>query len=151
MEHGSEMSGGESKTGLVSQVGGDEASPQIIPNVVLSFVDMSKQFIHAMAEVFPDCPHVAKYKLMYDNLILAITDEELLLERGKDTIKDFHAEMQPYYSLVMNKDDRLLTFAGDVQFIDALKIQDKWTDDLDAETKAAIWEYVGKLCEFANL
>lgn len=121
----------------------------ITDTTVDTFLDLMDQFLSALEEVFPECLKVKQYKLaLTARLALCLTPESRL-SVGKEAIHAFHDSMQLFYARVMEKDDSLLY--EDIELVHSIDLAAKWTPELHAETKDAIWEFIQKLCEQSNI
>lgn len=115
-----------------------------------AFLDLLQQFLEAMEEVFPECLKVKQYKLGLSMRVLQCGGREADLRVvSKEALEAFHESMMPYYARVMQKDETLLH--EQIDLMSNIDLPGKWTPELDADTKEAIWEYIQKLCEQSNI
>lgn len=122
----------------------------ITDTTVDAFLDLLQQFLEAMEEVFPECLKVKQYKLGLSMRVLQCGGrEEDLRAVGKEALEAFHDSMMPYYARVMQKDETLLYENIDLML--NIDLPGKWTPELDADTREAVWEYIQKLCEQSNI
>lgn len=122
----------------------------ITDTTVDAFLDLLQQFLEAMEEVFPECLKVKQYKLGLSMRVLKCGGrEEDLRAVGKEALEAFHDSMMPYYARVMQKDETLLYENIDLML--NIDLPGKWTPELDADTREAVWEYIQKLCEQSNI
>jgi hypothetical protein len=64
-------------------------------------------------------------------------------------IQDWFRHMSPWFEACRRFDERV--FSADIPIMTQLKIQEKLTPELHPETKEAVWEYVQKLNDLANM
>lgn len=112
--------------------------------VVNAFIEMMQQFLEAMQEVFPECERVRGYKFGLDVSLRGSRDAV-----ARQIIEAYHASMAPYYKRCMEHDETLL--GEDIEIMTNIDLPRKWSPDLHADTRAAIWEYITKLNEFSNI
>ena len=116
---------------------------------VEAFLDLLQQFLQAMEEVFPECVKVRQYKLALSARLALCSGADDSKAVAQQAIAAFHGNMHAYYARVMAKDETLL--GEDIDLMKNIDLPGKWTPDLHSETKDAIWEYIQKLCEHANI
>ena len=112
--------------------------------VVNAFIEMMEQFLEAMQEVFPECERVRGYKFGLDISLRGSRDAV-----ARQIIEAYHASMAPYYKRCMEHDETLL--GEDIEIMTNIDLPRKWSPDLHADTRVAIWEYITKLNEFSNI
>lgn len=118
-------------------------------NLLAEFMDMMKQFITALKEVFPEDAAIASYKAMFEfktSTSRSVAERTATAEAG---IADWHATMGPWYEACRRNDERV--FFADIPMMKSLRIQDKLTPSLHPETKAAVWEYITRLNDYASM
>lgn len=128
---------------------GIQHAATITDATVDAFLDLMQQFLQAMEEVFPECVKVRQYKLALTARLALCSSAEDSKAVAQQAITGFHGNMQQYYGRVMAKDETLL--GEDIDLMKNIDLPGKWTPDLHGETKDAIWEYIQKLCEHANI
>jgi hypothetical protein len=121
----------------------------ITDTTVDTFLDLMNQFLGALEEVFPECLKVKQYKMALSARLTLCLTPDSRLNVGKEAIHAFHDNMHLFYSRVIEKDDSLLY--EDIELVHSIDLAAKWTPELHAETKDAIWEYIQKLCEQSNI
>lgn len=124
--------------------------PSSTTAVLTGFMDMLQQFLQALEDVFPECEKVRQYQLAL-KMRLLMCGENTASRAGvlREAIESYHDSMQPYYARCIEHDDSLLS--ENIDIMHNIDMALKWTDDLHADTKLAIWEYITKLNEFANI
>lgn len=128
----------------MSMIMSDDTSENSRPSIVAAFIDMMQQFLTALSEVFPECTKVARYKVALE-VSLATGGDSVRTE----AIEAYHTSMSPYYSRCLARDDTLLQ--ENIELMRNIDMPRKWTPELHPDTKEAIWEYIKKLNEFANI
>jgi hypothetical protein len=125
-------------------------SPSSTAAVMTAFMDMLQQFLQALEDVFPECPKVRQYQIAL-KMRLFMCGENEASRAGvlKQAIESYHQSMQPFYARCIEHDATLLS--ENIDIMHNIDMALKWTDDLHEETKLAIWEYITKLNEFANI
>jgi hypothetical protein len=118
-------------------------------SVVDAFLDMLEQYFEALEEVFPECLKVKQYKIGLSVRLARCEDSAEHRVVGREAIMSYHESMGPYYQRCLSKDESLLQ--EDIEIMNNLGMQEKWTGDLHPQTKDAIWEYITKLNEFSNI
>lgn len=116
--------------------------------IVLNFMDMMKQFLTAMREVFPDCPKVVAYDTAFTLRTIGKTPD-IMEEMGVEAMREYHIVMAPWYARCTRRDERLLQ--ENIEFLTNLDMPAKWNNTMHPETKEAIWEYINQLNNFCCL
>lgn len=126
------------------------ANTDVNETMVLSFTNMMTQFLDAMSEVFPECPKVAFYRLGWvATMEDCKTNRTELIKTGKQAIESYVKSMSPYFSMCLSRNAAILN--EDIDIMNNIGMREKWTDDLDEETKATFWQYIQHLNEFAHM
>jgi hypothetical protein len=118
-------------------------------SVLAAFIALIQQFLEALHEVFPECPKVSQYAFGLTVRLNCCASDSARNAVGREAIEAYHQSMSPFYARCIEHDDTLLS--EDIEAMSNIDMHLKWTDDLHAETKASIWEYITKLNEFANI
>ena len=107
-----------------------------------SFNEMMKQFIDELVMTFPD---VKKFKTYQKSFIL------ISGTKSKQAVTEYYESIKEYSDKIMKKDETFFTEdAPNIEFVNDLKIQDIWTDELSSKTKNAIWQYLQTLFILAS-
>src|SRR3989344_1739832 len=106
-----------------------------------SFEKVYDEFIDALFGVFPECKGVCAERTARTATGSAAAGR--LLE-------EWHADMERLYPLVHKRDPAVFR-ARSVFLQDRLALHRKWTPRLHAQTKTAIWEFLGILCKHAQM
>lgn len=132
------------------EVPNQDNRPSSTAAVLNGFIDMLQQFLQALEDVFPECAKVRQYQLAL-KMRLLMCGENTASRTGvlREAIESYHESMQPYYARCIEHDDSLLS--ENIDIMHNIDMALKWTDDLHSDTKLAIWEYITKLNEFANI
>jgi hypothetical protein len=111
------------------------------------FVSVLIEFLDQMTTVFNDCPRCHLYKNALQTKLNHLTGSErsAFVERA---YTQYHNVMLPFYERCSRRDETLLD--EDIELVEKLDLRAKWTDNLDAQTKSAIWTYIGLLNQIAN-
>ena len=118
--------------------------------VAAAFADMLVQFLEALSDVFPECRKVVQYKLAFNMRLMACGgNQSSIQDVHTQAITAYHSSMSPYYQRCINHDETLLM--EDIDIMQNIDMQYKWTPDLHEDTKTAIWEYITKMNEFASI
>lgn len=118
--------------------------------VLDAFLDMMRQFLDALEETFPECFKVKTYKLgLTVRLAQCADNEEATREVARQCITSYHDSMVAYYGRCSAQDETLVHENIDLML--NIDLHQKWTPELHGDTKAAIWEYINKLNEYANI
>jgi hypothetical protein len=124
--------------------------PAMSENMIHSFVDMMSQFLSALGETFPTCIRVQGYRIGWETQITdAGNNEAAVLTLGRDAITTYHASMEPFYARCGSRDTSLLS--EDIDLLHNMGLKAKWDAGMHPATEDAIWAYINKLNEFANL
>jgi len=115
--------------------------------ITLNFMDMMKQFLSAMREVFPTCPKVLAYDVGFTLKTSGKTSAQME-EIGAEAMSGYHEVMSPWYTRCARRDESLLVER--ISFLEELGLDEKW-GDLTADTKDAIWDYITQLNNFCCL
>jgi hypothetical protein len=118
-------------------------------SVLSAFLDLMQQFLAALKEVFPECPRVSQYAFALNLRLSCCATDTARQAIAREAIDAYHQSMSPFYARCIEHDDTLL--GEDIEAMTNIDMHLKWTDDLHEDTKAAIWEYITKLSEFANI
>jgi len=118
-------------------------------NMVESFIDMMTQFLSAMLETFPVCLRVRAYNVGWEARLQAVNNSEEFLVFGKEVIEGYHESMEPFYTRCTAHDSTLLQ--EDIDLMTNIGMKDKWDAGMHPETEEAMWAFINKLNEFANL
>ena len=118
-------------------------------SVLSAFLDLMQQFLAALKEVFPECPRVSQYAFALTLRLSCCSSNTARQAIAREAIDAYHQSMSPFYARCIEHDDTLL--GEDIEAMTNIDMHLKWTDDLHVDTKAAIWEYITKLNEFANI
>jgi hypothetical protein len=134
----------------ITAEGTANSNASIAENVTEQFIEMMNQFLEAMEEVFPECLRVKGYKLAL-NVELARNEgnPEGLRAFKQRAISGYHDSMAAYYARCLERDETLIR--EPIDLMTNIGMPAKWTSDLHPDTKEAIWEYILKLNEFANV
>jgi len=125
-------------------------TPSSTKAVAGAFAEMLLQFLDALSDVFPECRKVVQYKLAFNMRLMACGgDQEAVENVHTQAITAYHNSMSPYYARCLQRDETLL--AEDIDLMRNIDMEYKYTPDLHEDTKAAIWEYIIKLNEFASI
>jgi hypothetical protein len=116
--------------------------------LVLNFMDMMKQFLCALREVFPECPKVMAYDVAFTLKTSGKTPEEMD-EMGMEAMRAYHTVMSPWYTRCTRRDESLVN--EHIEFMEQLDLGTKWRDNMHPDTKDAIWEYINQLNNFCCL
>ncbi len=119
-----------------------DASALSTRSIALGFMDMMKQFLGAMREVFPECVRVMAYDAGFTLKTSGKTSEQLE-ELGMEAMREYHETMNPWYGRCTRRDESLLR--ENIEFLSELGMQAKWNAGMHPDTKATIWEYINKL------
>lgn len=111
------------------------------------FLDMLGQFLSALQEVFPECPAIAGYNTMFKFKMGGSTKSKHAT--GLEGISDWHRNMRAYYDDIRNKKESV--FYAKIPIMSSLRISEKLTPSLHPETKDAVWEYLQRLNDLANM
>jgi hypothetical protein len=115
--------------------------------VLGEFIDLMAQFLTALKEVFPECPAIASIKTLFDFKMGQQPRQRRAA--AAEGIQDWFRHMSPWFEACRRFDERV--FSADIPIMTQLKIQEKLTPELHPETKEAVWEYVQKLNDLANM
>ena len=116
--------------------------------IVLNFMDMMKQFLSALREVYPECSKVVGYDVAFTLKTSGKTIEQMET-LGIEAMEEYHKVMEPYYARCTRRDESLIR--ENIEFLDALDLPRKWNSDMHPETKDAIWEFIIQLNNFCCL
>ena len=149
-----EFEGASTNTEIVAGFEQTQAMPTPTPSstkaVAGAFAEMLLQFLDALSDVFPECRKVVQYKLAFNVRVLACGGNQESIENVyTQAITAYHNSMSPYYARCIEGDETLL--AEDIDLMRNIDMEYKYTPDLHEDTKAAIWEYIIKLNEFASI
>ena len=101
--------------------------------IIANFTDMMRQFLDAMAVMYPSCPKVQLYRAAA-NMI-----EGDACETG---IKEYHEAMAPLYARCARNDATLLDER--IEFLDNLDMYSKWSDMCE-DTRSTVWDYINRI------
>lgn len=113
------------------------------------FMNMMAQFLTALKEVFPEDVAISGYKALFDFKTSKDRGESARKVVCEEGITDWHRNMSIWYEACRKHDERV--FYADIPMMASLKIAEKLTPDLHPETKEAVWEYLERLNDFANM
>jgi hypothetical protein len=116
--------------------------------ITLNFMDMMKQFLTALREVFPECPKVVAYDVAF-TMKTAGKSLEQMEDLGVEAMEKYHEVMSPWYVRCTRRDETLL--GERIEFLDELDLASKWGADMHPDTKDTIWEYINQLNNFCCL
>ena len=97
-----------------------------------------KELINDLFNKYPDKLEIIVYKRTLDKL-----------DYGKVS-ENFCTSLNEYSDLITNKDDSLFSVEK-LEFIDQLKFEDIWTEELTQPEKDTIWQYIQILYLLSNL
>lgn len=126
------------------------ASPETLTQraIVLNFLDMMKQFLGALREVFPECPKIVSYDVAF-TLNTAGKTPDQMEELGLTAMGEYHEVMSPWYNRCSRRDVGLLR--ENIKFMTNLDLASKWNAGMHPDTKDTIWEYINQLNNFCCL
>jgi len=110
-------------------------------------MDMMKQFLGALREVFPECPRVMAYDVGF-TLKTSGKTPEAMDELGTEAMAAYHTVMSPWYTRCSRRDDSLVS--EEIEFLEELGLGSKW-GGMHPDTKDAVWEYINQLNNFCCL
>ena len=116
--------------------------------IVLNFMDMMKQFLSALREVFPECPKVMGYDVAFTLKTSGMTPVQMEV-LGEEAMCAYHEVMSPWYTRCTRRDESLLREQN--EFLFELDLPAKWNAGMHPDTKSAIWEYINQLNNFCCL
>jgi hypothetical protein len=111
-------------------------------------MDMMKQFLGALREVFPECPKVMAFDVAFTLSTSGKTPEEMDA-LGVDAMREYHTVMSPWYTRCSRRDESLVN--EEIEFMQKLDLGSKWRDGLHPDTKDTVWEYINQLNNFCCL
>ena len=103
-------------------------------STITAFNEMMTQFIDELVSTFPEEKDLKKGKATFDIMKTA---------NPRAVVDFFMNAVGPHSAKLMAKDDSL--FTEKVDFLGGIDIHKLWTDDLSANTKGAIWQYLQTL------
>jgi hypothetical protein len=127
----------------------NQPSAAIISGVVGQFTDMLTQFFEAMSDTFPECPHVQIYSAGWSVKLESVDSGEEKLALGVEAIVGYHESMEPYYARCTSRDTSMM--GEDIEFMQNLALNEKWSGGLHPETEEAVWCFLDKLNEYSNI
>jgi hypothetical protein len=102
-----------------------------------AWTDMMDQFLNELICTFPEENAMKKYKTAY---------ELVKKSNPRKCIESFMSSTAQYQEQIMSKDESLLTNENIKNgLLKDLNIKTHWNDDLSANTKDAIWQYLQTL------
>ena len=101
---------------------------------VQAFNSVMDEFLNELKETFPEEKKIAVYYNSF--LTLKKTNPRKVLEL-------FMNQASPKASLITSRDEKLFTENEDI--IPDVQLSKLWNDNLDNETKSAIWQYLNTL------
>ena len=107
------------------------------------------QFLESLSEVFPSCLKVNGYHLAWTARMNSIEDRDTLMQVGSEALESYHESMVPFYNRCNERDNSILD--EDIDIMNNIDLKQKWEDGMHPQTEQAIWDYILKLNEFANL
>ena len=122
---------------------------------VTAFVDTAEELVSGLAELFPECPEVAK-KLKKLRSFLKTPDvldpEGRILQKGRvvkvmaiQVMREWHVTMKDWYNLVTNREIPQL-LESKLPILEELDIGTKWKDpDFGAESRDNLFRYIDLL------
>ena len=116
--------------------------------IVLNFMDMMKQFLSALREVFPECPKVMGYDVAFTLKTSGMTPVQMEV-LGEEAMCAYHEVMSPWYTRCTRRDESLLREQN--EFLFELDLPAKWNAGMHPDTKSAIWESINQLNNFCCL
>jgi hypothetical protein len=119
------------------------SSSHVLDSILDAFANMSHQFISAVCEMFPDCLFSAAFHATCAARLDTSRNPDDRREDLVAAIQKWHASMSPYYEgCTMRQDDFIY---GDIAVVHALRLRDKWENELDEEAKEVTFEYLCRL------
>ena len=122
--------------------------PFTLDTISVNFLDMMGQFLTALKDVYPECPKL----LVAASAFAAKTHNQphdTMVQLGQKGMATYHAAMAPFYDRCATRDESIIL--EPIPFLDDLGLRDKWNDNMHANTKDTIWEYITHLNNFACL
>ena len=123
------------------------ASVNIVKESVDQFVELARQFVVAMEEMYPSCSGIKALKLEFTMAIEHALSEELKEANSVKLIENFHHTMTPFYEKAAAHDESV--FAENVRLLQQVKMAEKWRA-ASTDTRECIWEYVENLSKLAQ-
>ena len=103
-------------------------------STVTAFNEMMGRFLDELVSTFPEEKDLKKGKATFD----------ITKSANPRAVVDFYMNaIGPHQSKIMAKDESL--FTEKVDFLGGVNMQRLWADDLSANTKNAIWQYLQTL------
>ena len=118
-----------------------------------SFAESMKQFLDAIAGVFPECVETRKYCYKFDIGITHATGA--MANANKETlISKWHAVMEPMYERCKARDTSVIQELCAIPdtFASNMALWSKWTDTgIQKDTHDVIWAYIDNLNKFCQM
>lgn len=116
--------------------------------ITIEFAELAGQFIDAMATCFADDVSVLRHQEMWRVTYEQVSEEEKAVLR--DTmIAEYHAAVNQYYPLCLQRDERV--FDADIDMLRDLGLKQKFEAGLHEQTADSIWQYIQRLNQVASL
>lgn len=118
-----------------------------------SFSESMKQFLDAIAGVFPECVETKKYKLKFE---IGITHAAPEMSNTNKTalVKKWHETMEPMYERCKARDETVIKELCAIPdtFASNMTLWGKWTDPgIQKDTHDVIWAYIDNLNKFCQM
>ena len=117
-----------------------------------SFSESMKQFLDAIAGVFPECVETKKYKLKFE---IGITHAAPEMSNTNKTalVQKWHETMEPMYERCKARDETVVEELCAIPdtFASNMALWAKWTDPgIQKDTHDVIWAYIDNLNKFCQ-
>lgn len=107
----------------------------VIMASVQAFTSVLEEFLNELKETFPEEKKIATYMNSFKTMKKI---------NSRAIMEGFMKEATKRAEMITNRDEKMLLDGKD-EFMNELNVQRWWTDDLSANTKDAIWQYMNTL------
>ena len=126
-------------------------SNDLIATTLHGFTDILCQFLEACLEVWPEDTTISDYKLKLDLSVNQAVSPSLKKAAMEKVIHAYHKCLTPYYDRCNRKDPTVFTETT-IEMFEEVGLRQKWLDEnIDEDTREAVWEYVLELNRYAQL
>lgn len=121
----------------------------VVKTCVNAYIDINKQFLEALMEVFPECTELKAANLQF--LMATEQAPEGVREKSKvELVEAWNWYMGKHVMALQQKQESIIKNENFSPKMRRINFEDKWKE-LDNETKEICWQYLNELSKFGQM
>ena len=121
----------------------------VVKTCVNAYIDINKQFLEALMEVFPECTELKAANLQF--IMATEQAPEGLREKSKvELVEGWNWYMGKHAMALQQKQESVIKNENFSPKMRRINFEDKWKE-LDDETKEICWQYLNELSKYGQM